>query len=446
MIAEPYREDDGEIGFAVIEKPENPRAYCKTLNELKDEDEGLYKDLNSLLASICWTSRGCGLPGKPDLNKDDPGLLRDIGLFISEHVEFPDPKYSILLASWVVCSWISELMDYAPRLVFYGPTRSGKSRALKVLKLLSYRSLDLLNPSGAALFRIIEQYRPTVLIDEYQALVGDRAGEVDLLFKGGYENGCKVPRARREGKEIDFFEIFSFLAIATKKLPAEDLQNRGVLIGMLEQSKGDIRRRMDYEEAFRLRTRLLAFRMRVLSGLIDLGPATDKARKAAEGAITVENNEVYLDDRGIDVASSLLVPCCYFGDNGEVLQLIAISQGKARMELLETFEAQTFFALQAVIRVKKRSSLDGSVNLGTLKVSTRDVADQLNQDYIAQGDADGSSRAIHTRRVTKALQVLGFSVKRGSRNQSYIVPSDFEVVYQANLKKYGSRSEEEAEE
>lgn len=446
MIAEPYREDDGEIGFAVIERPDNPRAYCERLSELKGADEELFEALEFTLRSVCWTSKSCGLPGKPDLERDDPTLLGDIAAFIAAHLEFPDDRYCHLLAAWVVCTWIHERMDYAPRLVFYGPTRSGKSRALKVLRLLSYRSLELINPSGAALFRIIEQHRPTVLIDEYHSLVGDRACEIDLLFKGGYENGSKIPRARREGKEIDLFDAFSFLAVATKKLPAEDLQNRAVLVSMLEKSKGEVRRRLDVDTAQQLRTRLLAFRMRAFEGRIDLDAAVERARTMAEGEVSLEEGPVHLDDRGMDVASSLLVACSLFNAGREVLQLIAVSQGKARTELLETFEAQVFFALQAALKLKKRSTLDGTFDLGALRVSTRDVADQLNQDYIAQGDADGSSRAIPTRRVTRALQVLGFSMKRGSRNQSYIIPSDFGVVYQANLKKYGSRSDEEAEE
>jgi len=37
VLAEPYREEDGEIGFAIIENPENPKAYCATLFELKGE-------------------------------------------------------------------------------------------------------------------------------------------------------------------------------------------------------------------------------------------------------------------------------------------------------------------------------------------------------------------------------------------------------------------------
>ena len=442
MIAEPYREDGGEIGFAIIEKPENPKAYCETLHELKDGDKELHEQLLRVANSICWLSRDCGLPGKPNIEQEDPALMTDIALFIAEHVEFPDEKYCFLVASWVICSWIPELMNYAPRMVFYGPTRSGKSRALKTIRLLAYRGLELIDPSGAALFRIIEQYRPTVLIDEYHALVGDRGAEVDLLFKGGYENGSKIPRARREGKEIDFFDGFSFLAIATKMLPAEDLQNRALLVSMLEKSKGDIRRRMDFDTAFLLRTRLLAFRMRVLSGLIDLNPAIEKVRKAAEEAITVDKNAVYLDDRGIDIASSLLIPCSYFGDNGEVLQLIAISQGKARMELFETFEAQTFLALQAVLKAKIRTSLDTTLDLGVVRVSTREIADQLNQDLIAQGDADANTHSVPTQRVTRALKILGFNIKRGSHNLSYIDSAAFEITFQANLKKYGNRLEE----
>lgn len=446
MIAEPYVEENGEIGFAIIESMGSSRARCETMKELKDGDEAQYKELEGIVRSICWTSRGCGLPGRPNLDDDDLVLLKDIATFISEHVEFPDDRYSHLLAAWVACSWIPELMDYAPRLVFYGPTRSGKSRALKVLRLLSYRSLELINPSGAALFRIIEQYRTTVLIDEYHALAGDRACEIDLLFKGGYENGCKIPRARREGKEVDFFDGFSFLATATKRLPAEDLQNRAVLVSMLEKSKGEIRRRMDVDTAGRLRTRLLAFRMRVFDGRIDLNPAIERARATAEGEIPVEKGTAHLDDRGIDVASTLLVACCHFNSGNEVLQLVAISQGKARTELLETFEAQVFFALQATLRSLRRSTLDGAFDTAKLKVSSREISDQLNQDFIAQGDAEATSHPVPTRRVTRALQVLGFGIKRGSRNLSYIDPSGFDFAYNSNLKKYGARSEEEASE
>ncbi len=446
MIAEPYLEDSGEVGFTIIERPDNPKAYCERLSEIKGADEELFEALESFLESVCWTSKNCGLPGKPDLESDDPNLLGDIAAFIAAHLEFPDDRYCHLLAAWVVCTWIHERMDYAPRLIFYGPTRSGKSRALKVLRLLSYRGLELINPSGAALFRIIEHYRPTVLIDEYHSLVGDRVFEIDLLFKGGYENGSKIPRAKREGREVDFFEAFSFLAVATKKLPAEDLQNRAVLVSMLEKSKGEVRRRLDLDTARQLRTRLLALRMRALEGRIDLDSAVERARAEAEGEVPYEKGLDHLDDRGMDVASSLLVACSLFNTGNEVLQLIALSQGKARTELLETFEAQVFFALQAVLKSKRKSTLDGTFDLAALRVSTRDVSDQLNQDYIAQGDADGSSRAIPTRRVTRALQVLGFEMKRGSRNLSYIKPSDFVVVYQSNLKKYGSRSEEEGEE
>ena len=442
-VAEPYREENGETGFAIIERLDSPRPYCETLRELKEGDQALCEQLVHLVNSICWVSRNCGLPGRPDLEREDPGLLRDVALFISEHVEFPDDRYCYLLASWVICSWVPELMDHAPRVIFYGPTRSGKSRALKTIRLLSYRGMDLINPSGAALFRIIEQHRPTVLIDEYHSLSGDRAAEVDLLFKGGYENGSKIPRARREGKEIDFFDAFSFLAVATKRLPAEDLQNRAILVNMLERSKDNIRRRMDFDTASQLKTRLLAFRVRVLSGLIDLNPAIEKARKAAEEAISLDGNAVFLDDRGIDIASSLLIPCSHFGDNGEVLQLIAISQGKARMELLETPEAQVFFAMQVVLRPRRMVAVDGSLTHDAARVSTRDIAEQLNQDLAVQGERDVDKDKVPTGRVTKAIKVLGFGVKRGAHNLSYIDSANFEQVYEANLRKFGERARAE---
>ena len=441
MIAEPYAEEDGEIAFAIIENPDNPRVYCERLSETRREDEKLYARLDKVVDKICWTSGDCPLPGEPQLDHDDGELFRDLAHFIAEHVEFTDRRYCSLLAAWVLCSWVQERMRYAPRVVFYGSTRSGKSRALKTLRLLSYRGLDLVNPSGAALFRIIEAYHPTVLIDEYHTLNGDRASEVDILFKGGYECGSKIPRARREGGEIDLFNAFGFLAVSTKRLPEEDLQNRSILISMLEKRNPGIRRRMDWETARALRTRLLAFRMKALSDAIDLSPATEEAYRVAEADILVNGETVTLDDRGIDTASNLLVPCCLFNAVDEVLQLVSVSQGRARAELLETFEAQVFFALQAVVKTARTNDLESNPTIDAARISTRDIADQLNQDLKTQGEAETNSNPVPTRRVTRAMQVLGFGIKRGAQNLSYISPADFNAVYQSNLMKFGVRFE-----
>ena len=115
MIAEPYSEANGEIGFAIIEKPENPKVYCELLSETKREDEKLYFRLERSLDKICWTSGDCPLPGKPQLDCDDGELFRDLAHFIAEHVEFTDRRYCSLLAACVLCSWVQERMRYVKR-------------------------------------------------------------------------------------------------------------------------------------------------------------------------------------------------------------------------------------------------------------------------------------------------------------------------------------------
>jgi hypothetical protein len=442
MIAEPYRALDGEIGYAFIEKDDNPIPRCELLSEIKDENKGLYNSLLCEVNSICWKTNDIPLPSKPDLESDDLALLKDLTQFLLVHVEFPDRRLANLLASWVMCSHISECLRHAPRIVIIGPTRCGKSRLIKVLRALAYRGLDLIDPSSASLYRIIERFHPTVFIDEYHALNRERIAELDVLFKGGYENGSRILRARREGSALDFFDCFGFMCIATKNMPPEDLQNRAILISMLEKTDNKIRRRIDYDRATSLRTRLLAFRMKVLSGLLDLTPAVEKARRIVEEPVQIEGVAILLDDRGIDIASELLVPAIHFGDFEEILQLTALSQGKAKAELLETFEASVFFALQAAIRSHKRTNLDGNLGFDASKISTREVAQQLNQDSIMEGNSqEGRGGDIPTRRVGKALRVLGFGTRRGAHNLSYLDPTTFEQVFQSNLRKYGKRGE-----
>ena len=76
------------------------------------------------------------------------------------------------------------------------------------------------------------------------------------------------------------------------------------------------------------------------------------------------------------------------------------------------------------------------------RISTRDVADQLNQDLIMAGDASEESPRVQTRQVTRALNVLGFEIEpRGRQNKSFLkTGASFDKVYSVALRKYGDSS------
>jgi hypothetical protein len=446
-------EEDGEIGFAVIEKETNPKVEIQTLNDWKEQDKKLGKELESLVKSIFWTGENYPLPGRPDIEHDDPRLFKDILAFNENHIWHQDSGYFELLTNWELHTYLSEFLSHSPRLLLYGPTKSGKTRVMDVVRAVSRRAFVCLDPTKAGLFRLAEKFIPTMLIDEYQRLSAEKRSDIDVLYTGGFEKGGTVTRVNESGA-VDFFHVYSPFAISAKdRLPPEDLQNRAVMIGMMLKPKKteiEIRRRIDFKAATRLRTRCIAMRLKAFAGAIDMKPIIEQAWITAEKAIDINQDKgkngilVSLDDRAIEIAANLIIPGLIFPDSyNKTLRLVANSQAESDQELENTISGQVFHALQAVLRSKKKGTLtdvdEFSVEIIS-SICTRDIAQQLNQDLVMQGNLNERDPPIKTRTVRQALFVMGFQFNKikKTHNQTYLDGKTFKAVFESNLSKYGS--------
>jgi Protein of unknown function (DUF3631) len=88
--------------------------------------------------------------------------------------------------------------------------RSGKTRLLEVLDLLVRSPLQTANISDAALFRAIEQRKPTLLFDEVDAIFKARERE-DLrgMLNAGYRRGAVALRMGGQNmRELETFKVF----------------------------------------------------------------------------------------------------------------------------------------------------------------------------------------------------------------------------------------------
>src|SRR2546426_8943170 len=101
---------------------------------------------------------------------DGPALVRDVEAFLRRFVVLP--AHTVLaLALWAVATFAFKLFDTFAYLAITSPTkRCGKTRLLECMELLSHEARRAANPSEAALFRMIEKYGPTLLLDEAEAL------------------------------------------------------------------------------------------------------------------------------------------------------------------------------------------------------------------------------------------------------------------------------------
>ena len=98
-------------------------------------------------------------------------LLDSICEFLQRYIVFQYPEQPTAIALWVIHAWALDAFDYTPYHHDASPEKQcGKTRLLDCLELLTPRAWRAILPTQAVLFRSIEQYKPTLLLDELDAV------------------------------------------------------------------------------------------------------------------------------------------------------------------------------------------------------------------------------------------------------------------------------------
>ena len=101
--------------------------------------------------------------------------------------------------------------------------RSGKTTLQKTIELVAARPWRVVTPSEAVVYRKIARDRPTLLLDEYDAIFGDRDYEpLRALLNAGNEPGTTVPRCAGANRDqLEDYPIYCAKVMAgIGKLPA----------------------------------------------------------------------------------------------------------------------------------------------------------------------------------------------------------------------------------
>jgi putative DNA primase/helicase len=115
---------------------------------------------------------------------DGAALLNKLRQVFRRYVVLPKGA-DIALPLWVLHAWTMDAGDISPLMVLVSPTkRCGKTSVLIVLYFLTPRSELSSNITAPALFRYIEDVRPTLLIDEADSFVKDNEELRGILNSG----------------------------------------------------------------------------------------------------------------------------------------------------------------------------------------------------------------------------------------------------------------------
>lgn len=208
-------------------------------------------------------------------------LLRRVESFLRRFVAFKDAHQSAACALWVLHSWAFDASHQTGYLAISSPEpQSGKSRLLEVLELLVAEPWLIVRPSEAVVFRNIERKRPTLLLDEYDAIFNDRSDHEGLraIFNAGHRPGAIVPRAVGEGGKyvIKDFAVYCPKALAGLGDLPDTVASRSITIALQRRTKAEhverFRRRLLEPEAAELRSTLEAWATHAIPRLRDREP------------------------------------------------------------------------------------------------------------------------------------------------------------------------------
>lgn len=232
---------------------------------------------------------------------DAASLLDEIVALVHRFIVIPEPT-ARAVALWIAFAWLIDEVQVAPIAMITAPEkRCGKTQLLSLLSLLCPRPLQVANITPAAIFRCVEAWKPTLLIDEADAFLAGSEDARGILNSGHTRQSAFVVRnVERGGEQIPTkFSTWGAKAISGIGKQAETLQDRSIPLVL--------RRKLPHETTEKLRRTDPAVFLRLRRKLCRL------AEDAAESIRTATPEEVpgLTSDRAQDNWEPLLAIADY---------------------------------------------------------------------------------------------------------------------------------------
>ncbi len=233
-------------------------------------------ELNVTLCGDCFDERA-------DATELD-ALLRAVVDVVRRYVVLPGDEERDALALFVAHTYAIDGAHATPYLLIKSPEkRSGKTRLQEVLELLVCRPWRVTAASEAAMYRKIAGDRPTLLLDEIDAIFGtfsERTEPIRALLNAGNRPGATVARCvGQRGDEVRDFNVYCAKALAGidngQRIP-DTIRDRSITIAMRRKTVAErvrpFRFRSAKAETDTLRDQLEGWGERAVEALVGATP------------------------------------------------------------------------------------------------------------------------------------------------------------------------------
>ena len=196
---------------------------------------------------------------------DGAALLNEVVTLIRRYIVL-DTEQADAIALWTAHTYAIDAVDVTPYLAIMSALeRCGKSRLLEVLKNVVRRPWKTSKVSTAVLVRKIDTMKPTLLLDEVDAMLKSGSEFAEALrgvLNSGYESDGVSSLCVKQGSNVVFVDLVTFCPKALAgigDLPTT-VTDRSIRIQMKRKRPGDeverLRRRRARDETEQLRTGL----------------------------------------------------------------------------------------------------------------------------------------------------------------------------------------------
>jgi len=166
-------------------------------------------------------------------------LLEDLAIIIRRHV-IADPATIHAAALWAAFTWFVDVVNVAPIANVTAPEkRCGKTVLLGVLARLACRPLAVSNIAPAALFRALQLWQPTLLIDEVDAFLAEHEEARGILNAGFTRDTAFVIRCVGDDHTPTRFNVWGAKALCGIGKIADTLADRSIPLRLRRKMIGE---------------------------------------------------------------------------------------------------------------------------------------------------------------------------------------------------------------
>ena len=169
---------------------------------------------------------------------------------------------STAISLWIMGTYVFNSFRIFPNIAITSPERRcGKSSTLDIIEALSYKSLLTSNITPAAIFRLIEKYQPTLLIDEADTFVSGRNDDmIGIINSGHAKNRAVIIRTVGENYESKKFSTWSPKVFASIKSLQPTVMDRSIEVKLRRKTIHEIVDRLPVnfkDDCLEVRSKLL---------------------------------------------------------------------------------------------------------------------------------------------------------------------------------------------